>query len=50
MNIKTQRLLSCGLAGINTLGLIGTFIFVIKDTKKAEKYPKVEMCKENRWR
>jgi len=37
MDIKTQRWVSLGLSVLNTVGVIGTFIFVSKETPKAKK-------------
>lgn len=37
MNIKTQRLLSCGLSLLNVAGVIGTFIFVAKETPQYQQ-------------
>jgi len=37
MKIKTQRLLSFGLSLLNAAGVVGTFIFVAKETPKYQK-------------
>ena len=34
MNIKTQRYLGLGLSALNIAGIVGTFIFVAKETPK----------------
>lgn len=36
MNIKTQRAISLGLSLVNVAGVIGTFIFVMRETPKAQ--------------